>query len=258
MSTLATAELSSDDEADLDFQLPDRKSATDRKRRRSGSASSSGSSTSDEQNVGVAADEARQLAADQATLEAEERRIKADAAFAAMKNGTNPSGASGPTTRTEPAELVEIRRTRWYAGETIVYVHRQSASGCSLSRETVKLPADDPEVIEYQKRNNADSGPQEVRLAMDADVETETPDNRRDLASGPSKSKAKPPARRKPRQSLEAMSAALDRGKKMTTLEKVRLHSLSRVAASGIKHGSYLLVVPDGLAKSHQRRQVDA
>ena len=36
------------------------------------------------------------------------------------------------------------------------------------------------------------------------------------------KSKAKGPVRRKPRQSLEAMSAALDKGKKMTTLEKVR------------------------------------
>lgn len=31
----------------------------------------------------------------------------------------------------------------------------------------------------------------------------------------------KGPIRRKPRQSLEAMSAALDKGKKMTTLEKV-------------------------------------
>ena len=30
------------------------------------------------------------------------------------------------------------------------------------------------------------------------------------------------PPRKKPRQSLEQMSAALDKGKKMTTLEKVR------------------------------------
>ena len=33
--------------------------------------------------------------------------------------------------------------------------------------------------------------------------------------------KGKAPARRKPRQSLESMSAALDKGRKMTTLEKV-------------------------------------
>jgi len=44
-----------------------------------------------------------------------------------------------------------------------------------------------------------------------------------------SKPKAKGPVKRKPRQSLESMSAALDKGKKMTTLEKVRgtTHHLS-------------------------------
>ena len=35
------------------------------------------------------------------------------------------------------------------------------------------------------------------------------------------KGKGKAPVKRKPRQSLESMSAALDKGKKMTTLEKV-------------------------------------
>jgi hypothetical protein len=37
------------------------------------------------------------------------------------------------------------------------------------------------------------------------------------------KGKGKAPVKRKPRQSLESMSAALDKGKKMTTLEKVSL-----------------------------------
>jgi hypothetical protein len=39
--------------------------------------------------------------------------------------------------------------------------------------------------------------------------------------------KVKGPIRRKPRQSLEAMSAALDKGRKMTTLEKVSAPRLS-------------------------------
>jgi len=70
--------------------------------------------------------------------------------------------------------------------------------------ETVQLPDDDPEAIAFLKRDDTKPG---------SDPLSQTPTS----TAGPSK---KPP-RRKPRQSLEAMSAALDKGKKMTTLEKV-------------------------------------
>lgn len=117
MSTLATADLSSDDENDLDFKLPESKPGPSRKRYRSGSSSSSRSSVNDELEEGVAADEAKKLRADQGAAEAEERRARAVAAFESMKSG----GLGKPPLSTEgqSSELVEIRRARRYAGETI-------------------------------------------------------------------------------------------------------------------------------------------
>lgn len=54
-----------------------------------------------------------------------------------------------------------------------------------------------------------------------AGVDTQTPSLSVEPSAGPSNATATRPVKRKPRQSLEAMSAALDKGKKMTTLEKV-------------------------------------
>lgn len=77
------------------------------------------------------------------------------------------------------------------------------------SSETIQLPANDPEVIRYlQQSKSASTG------AAPAEVTTLAVEK-------PPLPQAKPPPRRKPRQSLESMSAALEKGKKMTTLEKV-------------------------------------
>ena len=81
------------------------------------------------------------------------------------------------------------------------------------------LPADHPDAIAYRKKGSTSES------ADDAPVEETEKPQKAEAATiadaGPSKPKNKPPPRRKPRQSLEAMSAALDKGKKMTTLEKV-------------------------------------
>ena len=85
--------------------------------------------------------------------------------------------------------------------------------------ETVMLPADHPDAIAYLKKGSTS------KSADDVPVEESEKPQKAEAATitdaGPSKPKSKPPPRRKPRQSLEAMSAALDKGKKMTTLEKV-------------------------------------
>jgi hypothetical protein len=80
------------------------------------------------------------------------------------------------------------------------------------------LPADHPEAMAYLKKVSKDETPgttSKEESAKPQAFDTTTSD------AGPSQLKSKPPPRRKPRQSLEAMSAALDKGKKMTTLEKV-------------------------------------
>lgn len=110
-------------------------------------------------------------------------------------------------------------------------------------RETVTLPADDPEAIAYLARDQSGiSGTPVVGLeGADEAATSTTPGERDSLASRPAEVKTplisatsassssgatplppkKGPPKRKPRQSLEQMAAALD-GKKMTTFEKVR------------------------------------
>lgn len=92
--------------------------------------------------------------------------------------------------------------------------------------ETIKLPADDPEVVQYRRRQSQTLAPAETAAES---VPEAVVDPASDLSRAKTESasdlpmpKAKPPPRRKPRQSLEALSAAIDKGKKMTTLEKVR------------------------------------
>ena len=90
--------------------------------------------------------------------------------------------------------------------------------------ETVMLPADHPDAIAYLKKGSTSKSADDVPVE-----ETEKPQKAEAATiadAGPSKPKSKPPPRRKPRQSLEAMSAALDKGKKMTTLEKVSAQPL--------------------------------
>ncbi|ORX36424.1 bucentaur or craniofacial development-domain-containing protein [Kockovaella imperatae] len=79
-------------------------------------------------------------------------------------------------------EMVEVKRSRRFAGENL--------------EETVNLPADHPEAIAYLNKGRIEPT--------------------KSAQPGPRKG----PLKRKPRQSLEQMSAALDKGKKMTTLEK--------------------------------------
>jgi hypothetical protein len=75
--------------------------------------------------------------------------------------------------------------------------------------ETVELKASDPEAVAFLAKESApaeDTAPNELSAANSS-------------SNPPPKLK---PVRRKPRASLEAMSAAMSKGKKMSTLEKVR------------------------------------
>lgn len=98
-----------------------------------------------------------------------------------------------------------------------------------INSETVCLPSDDPEVIRYlqqqeQKRLASEmspSGSGSVTPTHNGNGHTEAA-----AAIAATESPSKPPLRKgpmrkRPRQSLEAMAAAIDKGKKMTTLEKV-------------------------------------
>ncbi len=103
----------------------------------------------------------------------------------------------------------------------------------SLS-ESVMLPSTDPEAVAYlaQERVSTTNGPTSESTDPIRTPPTSTtsqiyssmaaPQPFPPQTSIPSKPTPKPPVRRKPRQSLEQMSAALSSGKKMTTLEKVR------------------------------------
>ena len=107
--------------------------------------------------------------------------------------------------------------------------------------ETVSLPASDPEAIAYLSRirntgtststavnsSSSDHTPTPQSLAPTSSILGESSNNLTTQTASPPvpvsalKTPSKAPIRRKPRQSLEQMSAALDKGKKMTTLAKV-------------------------------------
>ena len=90
-----------------------------------------------------------------------------------------------------------------------------------MSSETVTLPADHPEAIAYMKKTSKGVTPSDAPKEEAGTLQPS--DNASAPYAGPSKQKLKVPARRKPRQSLESMSAALAKGKKMTTLEKASI-----------------------------------
>jgi hypothetical protein len=83
---------------------------------------------------------------------------------------------------------------------------------------------DDPEAIAYSQGRVTELATDDTSHENTQDLHGAAPVSSEAVA-GPSKTtmQHKKPVRRKPRQSLEAMSAALDKGKKMTTLEKVSL-----------------------------------
>lgn len=117
------------------------------------------------------------------------------------------------------------------------------------SSETVSLPKDDPEVVAYLARQTQP----EVKLPVETNGHSTT-DNKEDppksiaeasyTAAPTNLPPRKGPLKRKPRQSLEAMSAALDKGKKMTTLEKVSPPHF-------ILHHTHLLLRHSGIVYAH-------
>jgi hypothetical protein len=112
------------------------------------------------------------------------------------------------------------------------------------------LPADHPDAIAYLKRESEANSAGTIVSEVPDQTATGATSLATPINAGPSKPKSKPPPRRKPRQSLEAMSAALDKGKKMTTLEKVSPVEYDSVPVA------HACIVPDGLEESHGWRQV--
>lgn len=132
MSTLATADLgSSDDEADANYtpSLPKPRKAklkVKRPRPTSGSGSGSGSNDDSESSASSGEDapledgEAQRLRLEQETLEAAERRRKVQEEFAKMRDESIAGPSSKPSPPpTREVEMVEVKRARRFAGETI-------------------------------------------------------------------------------------------------------------------------------------------
>ncbi|WVQ83552.1 hypothetical protein IAT38_005693 [Cryptococcus sp. DSM 104549] len=239
MSTLATANLSSD-ESDADFVPIEPKPRTKRKtkkRVRSGSASGSGSGSSSgsdseatssgEEDDASAKKKAKSEEDEKAAIE--ERRRKAREEFEKMK----AEAAEGTVEVRKDVETVEIKRARRFAGETIY--------------ETVKLPATDPEAVAYYAKLaekpmegetkadplNPESTPTPATTVAPPSASPAPPSS---ASPAPASSSAPPlrkgPPPRKKRQTLEQMSAALDKGKKMTTLEKSQMDWKSHTSSS--------------------------
>ncbi|KAK1920825.1 bucentaur or craniofacial development-domain-containing protein [Papiliotrema laurentii] len=243
MSTLNSAKLDSDDEDDQDFipSLPKpRNGKAQRKRPRTtesdGSGSSSPSDGEDGEDDEDLRTEAKRLRAEQEQAETEKRKKDAEALFKSMME--EPAAPQSPAPeKAAPVETVEIKRPRQFAGETIY--------------ETVLLSRDHPDAVAHFAREAAlkgaesESSPAPSGSGLTASTispkSTILPSGSTapqtsqagSLASSSPKTiiKSRPPVRRKPRQSLEAMSAALDKGKKMTTLEKSQMDWKSHTSA---------------------------
>ncbi|WWD16774.1 hypothetical protein CI109_101206 [Kwoniella shandongensis] len=276
MSTLLTAHLSSD-ESDGDFvpdvpkskSKPKTKKGTKRPRPRTNSGSQSPSATSSSSGSGSEDDDDGEVQRKKAKLEqerdeVEERRRKAREEYEKLKAemaGESSSTTAAGATKEVEVEKVEIKRARRFAGETIY--------------ETAKLPASDPEVVAYLARQvessttKADESDPSTTNIVGA-ISEATPMTSAMVSNDPSSSTSNnvqpssttptisahpaprpkgPPPRRKPRQSLEQMSAALDKGKKMTTLEKSAMDwkshtssstNLSDELAANRRNGGYL------------------
>ncbi|WVN90398.1 uncharacterized protein L203_105634 [Cryptococcus depauperatus CBS 7841] len=231
MSTLASANLSSDD-SDKDFVPTEAKRTRKTKKpvhvltsSCSSSSSCASNSASDEEDG-----DDRELKKARITgpgeSEAEERRQRAREEFERMKAEV----AEGPSeVDKKEEEMVEIKRPRRFAGETI--------------HETVKVKTTDPEAMAYFNKSNGsclvenkDSKEKPSSIAKVFKLPLTEP------ISGPfegtppiaTTSRPKGPPIRKKRQTLEQMSAALDKGKKMTTLEKSQMDWKNHASSSEI------------------------
>lgn len=131
MSTLNSATLASDDEEDRDFvpvaPKPKRKRPAGTKRTRAerdGSASGSGSSSasdSDDEDVGELEEgEAKRLKVEQEEAEARKRKEAAKEAYRSLLEGDEPTpGTADKVGKDDQVEMVDIKRPRQFAGETI-------------------------------------------------------------------------------------------------------------------------------------------
>lgn len=113
MSTLATADLGSDDE-DADFVLPTKEPKS--KRTRSGSDSESSGDEDDAEPEDDITAKLRQEAEDAA---AEARKQRAADAFKAMQEEVKAPKVASQAAKEDEVEMIEIRRPRRFAGETI-------------------------------------------------------------------------------------------------------------------------------------------
>lgn len=130
MSTLNTATLHSDDEDDGDF-VPTASPRKIKKRRinpskrsktEDGSESDSSSGTSGEDEPNIDDEETKKLKVEQVEAEALIRKQKAAEMFASMREEVSTpvlSGSKGSEEKKSSVEMVEIRRPRQFAGETI-------------------------------------------------------------------------------------------------------------------------------------------
>ncbi|WWC87537.1 uncharacterized protein L201_002427 [Kwoniella dendrophila CBS 6074] len=294
MSTLATADLTSDSENDGDFvptspkrknksskngpkkvkrvkvnngEGPDNESITS-----SSSSSSSGSDDAEEDR-----EEDKEKREQIKLNEIEERKRRAKEEFDKMKAELNSTSGTKETNEKE-VEMIDIQRARRFAGETIY--------------ETVKIRKDDPEAIAYLAKQSEPEGQGEKQsVSMEGELSSNVSgipvkegDSTVPLSSSNQSTKINstspiipppnpitsitprpkgPPIRRKPRQSLESMSAALDKGKKMTTLEKSQMDWKSHTTqtkglqdelSSNRKNGSGYLDKKDFLDRVGERR----
>ncbi|WWC68963.1 uncharacterized protein I206_102899 [Kwoniella pini CBS 10737] len=251
MSTLATADLGSDSENDGDFipkspiKRKSKSKNTDKRKIKKIKLSNEGEDESDSDSMTSSSEseieneESRESVDEKVQLDlVEERKRKAREEFEKMKFELNNSGGSNSNSgkTKEIIEMIEIKRARRFAGETIY--------------EIVKIRKDDPEAINYLTKQQKEIDIKENDGSQNGEINemdlinkidpaisitsnnqsSSIIDNNESIKSPkPSleninpRSKVGQPIRKKPRQSLEAMSAALDKGKKMTTLEKSQL-----------------------------------
>ncbi|WVW79724.1 hypothetical protein I302_101694 [Kwoniella bestiolae CBS 10118] len=267
MSTLATADLSSDSENDGDYipTSPKRKTKSQGSKRAK-RVKLEGSESDEDTSCASSSDgdnEDQEEAKDVKVDEIQERKRKAREEFERIR--AELSAPVDEKREEARVEMVEVQRARRFAGETIY--------------EIVKLRKDDPEAIAFlaeQSFENQQNGRKtdipeltdEVSLSKETQISSSASIPNQQLPSTsadptpPPRPKG-PPIRRKPRQSLEAMSAALDRGKKMTTLEKSQMDwkshttsttGLSDELALNRKNGGGYLDKRDFLDRVGERR----
>ncbi|OWZ70605.1 hypothetical protein AYX14_03987 [Cryptococcus neoformans] len=246
MSTLATANLSSD-ESDTEFipEAPKVKRSRKPRAKRDGSGSAAGSSScsssSASEDDDAESDERvtkKTKLEEDAKNEAEERRRKAREEFERMK--AELSGAPTESVK-EAEEMVEIKRPRRFAGETIYETVRLRVSDPEAVAHLNSLAAkpdldeDKPDLATKQPLSQQKTPTLPPPASRDPDkstaaVNTNAPTSTSVVAPSVT-ARPKGPPRRK-RQTLEQMSAALDKGKKMTTLEKSQMDWKSHTSSS--------------------------